>query len=250
LTAEHLIYEHPLHEKVRTYLRVEYLLQQVQHQLELANESQQLGFFTSLFSLIEVLDRNDIRPDLIKDVERCEGALVNWSRHPHISEEALSQLLQKSVRLQGKLLQGPKFAASLKEDKFLNPLRQRFFIPGGTCPFDLPQLQFWYMLPRDKLVEQTSQWLEQLRLAEEAISFVLTFLRERGQFKQVVAENGYYQSSTDQFELLRLRYPLRYGSYPTVSGNKYRYAIRFMELCETQGRATSDQHIVFDLACC
>lgn len=40
-----LIYEHPLNEKVRTYLRVEYLFQQVNLQLSLANESQQLGFY-------------------------------------------------------------------------------------------------------------------------------------------------------------------------------------------------------------
>ena len=58
LTESCLVYEHPLNEKVRTYLRVEYLFQQVHHQLALANESQQLGFFTSLFALIEVLDRN------------------------------------------------------------------------------------------------------------------------------------------------------------------------------------------------
>ena len=56
--------------------------------------------------------------------------------------------------------------------------------------------------------------------------------------------------NTDQFELLRLRYPLSYGCYPTVSGNKYRYAIRFMQLCDAQGRATSDKNISFDLACC
>jgi cell division protein ZapD len=75
-------------------------------------------------------------------------------------------------------------------------------------------------------------------------------LKGLGQFQGVVAENGYYQSNTEQFELLRLNYPLDYGCYPTISGNKYRYAIRFMQLCDTQGRATSDKNIHFQLACC
>lgn len=250
MTDSCIVYEHPLNEKVRTYLRVEYLFQQVQHQLALANESQQLGFFTSLFALIEVLDRNDIRPDLIKDVERCEGALVNWSRHPHISDALLSTMLQKSVRLQSDLLRGAKFANVLKDDKFLGPLRQRFFIPGGTCYFDLPQLQYWYTLDLSARQKQAQDWLAHLTLVEQAISFVLTFIRERGQFQPVTAENGFFQSNTEQFELLRLRYPLHYGCYPTISGNKYRYAIRFMQLCDTQGRATTNQHIGFELACC
>lgn len=245
-----LIYEHPLNEKVRTYLRVEYLFQQVNLQLSLANESQQLGFFTSLFALIEVLDRNDIRPDLIKDVERCESALVNWSRHPSISDSTLKRMLQQTVHLQSDLLKGAKFANVLKEDKFLGPLRQRFFIPGGTCYFDLPQLQFWYTQDLATRQTQAAEWIGHLHLVEKAINFILTFIRERGQFQPMVAENGYFQSNTDQFELLRLRYPLSYGCYPTVSGNKYRYAIRFMQLCDSQGRATSDKNIEFALACC
>lgn len=245
-----LIYEHPLNEKVRTYLRVEYLFAQLNTQLALANESQQLGFFTSLFALIEVLDRNDIRPDLIKDVERCESALVNWSRHPSVSDDSLQQMLQQAVRLQSELIRGSKFANVLKEDKFLGPLRQRFFIPGGTCYFDLPQLQFWYTQALEIRQKAAEEWIGQLQLVERAIAFVLTFIRERGQFQPVLADNGYFQSNTEQFELLRLRYPLHYGCYPTISGNKYRYAIRFMQLCDTQGRATTAQTIGFELACC
>ena len=35
-----IIYEHPLNEKIRTYLRLEFLFQQVQNQLALADENQ------------------------------------------------------------------------------------------------------------------------------------------------------------------------------------------------------------------
>ncbi len=125
-----IIYEHPLNEKVRTYLRVEYLFQQVTKLLPLETEWQQQGFFNSLFSLIEVLERNDVRPDLFKDVERCESALVNWSRHPSISDEMLQSMLQKAVRLQSDLLSCGKFATSLKEDKFLAPTAAALFYSG------------------------------------------------------------------------------------------------------------------------
>jgi cell division protein ZapD len=224
-----IIYEHPLNEKVRTYLRVEYLFQQVTKLLPLETEWQQQGFFTSLFALIEVLERNDVRPDLIKDVERCESALVNW---------------------QSDLLRCGKFAASLKEDKFLAPLRQRFFIPGGTCYFDLPQLQFWFSQPLAQRKKAAQEWLDQLFLVETAIGYVLTFIRERGQFQDLTAENGFFQSNTEQFELLRIDYSMEYQSYPTISGNRYRYAIRFMQLCDSLGRTTIDKAIPFKLACC
>lgn len=245
-----ILYEHPLNEKVRTYLRVDHLFTQVKEYLPMQTQWQQQGFFTSLFALIEVLDRNDVRPDLLKDIERCEASLVNWSQHPQISDDALHEMLKKAVRLQSELLRGPKFANCLKENTFLSPLRQRFFIPGGTCPFDLPQLQFWSELPQSTRQQQASHWLEQLSVVESAIGFVLRFIRERGQFQAMIAPQGFYQSNTEQFELLRLTYDSALGSYPTISGNRYRYAIRFMQLSEALERTTSHQDIHFHLACC
>ena len=99
-----LTYEHPLNEKLRTYLRLEYLLTQLHNLNDLDSEWQQQAFFNALFDLIEVLDRNDIRPDLIKDCERSETALVKWASHPSVADDKLQALLQQAVRLQSELL--------------------------------------------------------------------------------------------------------------------------------------------------
>lgn len=245
-----LIYEHPLNEKVRTYLRVEHLFNQLQQLLALENEWQQQAYFNTLFDLIEILDRNDIRPDLIKDVERCETALVAWSSHPSVSDDKLQVMLQQAVKLQSDLLRSTKFIASLKQDKFLSPLRQRFSIPGGACYFDIPQLQYWIHLDIDYRQQMANEWYQQLSLVQQAIDFVLSFIRERGHFEPIMADNGFYQSNTDKYELLRLSYPIDAGVYPTVSGNKYRYAIRFMQLCDETGRNNSTDSQQFKLACC
>jgi cell division protein ZapD len=245
-----LIYEHPLNEKLRTYLRLEYLLTQLHGLKPLASEWQQQAFFNCLFDLIEVLDRNDIRPDLIKDCERSENALVAWANHPSVSADKLKPVLQKAVRLQAELLRSGKFVGNLKEDKFLAPLRQRFAIPGGASFFDVPQLQYWFSLDEDSRQQTASKWCAELALLEQALGFVLGFCREKGQFSDVVAENGFYQSTTDQHELLRIRYSLDSEVYPTVSGNKHRFAIRFMHLCDDAGRSNSEKSISFQLASC
>ena len=245
-----LIYEHPLNEKLRTYLRLEQLLTQLQQLTSLDSEWQQQAFFNVLFDLIEVLDRNDIRPDLIKDSERCETALVAWASHPSVADDKLKPLLQQAVRLQSELLRSNKFVGGLKDDKFLAPLRQRFAIPGGTCYFDVPQLQYWFHLPQSQRRQMANQWCAEFALLQQALQFVLGFCREKGRFSAITADNGFYQSNTEQHELLRIRYPLAAAAYPTVSGNKYRFAIRFMQLCDETGRSSSDKNIRFELACC
>ena len=245
-----VLYEHPLNEKVRTFLRVEHLYRQVQSHAAMQHAAQQQAFFTSFFALLDVMERNDVRPDLLKDIERCEQALVTWSKHPSVSNDALQQMLQKAVRLQSELNRSGKLCSPFKEDSFLTPLRQRYAMPGGACSFDVPQLHYWCHLPVEQRQLQLNKWLEQLELAMQSIDFVLTFLRERGQFQSMEAENGFYQSTTDQFELLRLKYDSSLGVYPTVSGNKYRFAIRFMQLCDASGRFASEKTIPFALACC
>lgn len=236
----YLIYEHPLHEKVRTYLRIESGIQQVRQQADLQDEARQHAFFSSLFALLETIERNDVRPDLLKDIDKAEQALAAQGK-----EEP-----SKGPALQAELFRVSKLSGNLRDDKLLAPLRQRFLIPGGSCFFDLPQLQFWYSLPIEQRKQQIEVWLQELQLAEQAISYVLERLRCRGEFKPIKAIAGFYQSSTDQFELLRIRYDAKHGSYPTVSGNRYRYAVRFMQLSEQQGRTFSDKAIAFELACC
>ena len=245
-----LTYEHPLNEKMRTYLRVEYLLAQLQQLTALQSEWQQQAFFNTLFDLIEVLDRNDIRADLIKDAERVEQTLVTWAGHPSVAAEKIQPLLQQAVRLQSELLRSGKFIARLKEEPFLAPLRQRFSLPGGTCFFDVPQLQFWFHLPEQQRQQKAASWCSELELVQQALQFVLGLIRQKSGFSRIDAENGFYQNNTEQHELLRIRYALADGVFPTVSGNKYRYAIRFMQLCDDASRGISDKNICFELASC
>lgn len=249
MTAE-IVYEHPLSEKIRTYLRIEHLFTQLTALYTETQHAQQLSFFSTLFSLLDVLERNDIRPDLIKDIERCESQLVIWSNHPSVSDRKLQLMLQQALRLQSELLRSGKLINQLKDDKFLAPLRQRFALPGGCCYFDMPQLQYWLGLPASEQQQQKSDWLSQLQLAEQAIQFVLSFIRERGQFLDIHAENGFYQQNAEQYELLRIKYVHNCCAFPTVSGNRYRYAIRFMQLSEQDGRSICADAVDFQLACC
>ncbi len=247
-----VIYEHPLNEKLRTFMRVEHLLQQVHNCKNLQYPFQPTAFFESLFALIELLERNDIRGDLGKELDRNEQSLVQWARHPQICNETLQQTLKKVVQLQNTLNKMGRICNQLKDDPFLASIRQRFSISGGTCHFDLPQLHFWIHLPPEKQAEHIQNWLMRLSPVEEALNISLNFIRERSEFTSLKAVGGFYQDNAEKIELLRIKYTPAYEAYPTVSGNKHRYTIRFMQLCEDHehGSIKAEQDILFSLARC
>jgi len=156
------------------------------------------------------------------------------------------------LTLKQKLKTDRRFGSALKEDKLLSAIRQRFAIPGGACSFDLPNLHFWLQQPLEQRLAEIAQWLETLALLDDAIAVSLSFIRERGQFVNVVADNGFYQGAAeDKNELIRVKCSVDEGYYPTLSGNKYRYALRFMLFSPQEGQSGAvESSIQFRLAAC
>lgn len=246
------VYEFPLKEKVRNYLRIEQLMAQLKSGAAVSSPQLQLYFFDQLFTLLDLFERIDIRTDIIKDLDAHEKNLQHWAQHPNIDAGALQQTLDSIVSLRDQLKLGKKFGTDLKEDKFLASIRQRFAIPGGALSFDLPNLHFWLHQPVEARQDIMKQWLLTLVNVDETIALCLSFLRERGQFKPYTATNGFYQGvAEDKNELIRVRCAIDEGFYPTLSGNKYRFALRFMWLNPEAGQSASvDEDIRFALASC
>ena len=246
------VFEFPLKEKVRNYLRVEQLLGQLKITAKAEQSSLQLVFFEQLFELLDLIERIDLRSDLTKDLEAHEKNLVYWSKHPKIDTTALEHALKTVLRLRQKIKTDGRFGNALKEDKLLSSIRQRFAIPGGACSFDLPNLHFWLHQPLERRLNEITQWLETLALLDDAITVSLSFIRERGQFKTTVAENGFFQGAAeDKNELIRVKCRVDEGYYPTLSGNKYRYALRFMLFSTEDSKSGSvEENVQFLLAAC
>lgn len=246
------IYEFPLNEKVRTYLRLEQLFKQLEQGKQAKEDWQYINFLDALFTLLDLLERLDLRNDVLKDIEIHEKNLVVWSQHPNIDNDALQSVLQKILRLRESLKSTKKIGADLKEDKFLSSIRQRFSIPGGTCGFDLPNLHFWLKQSHESKQGTIQGWLKDLQPIQQAMEMTLSFLRERGRFSQINADKGFYQGvADDKNELIRVLCPTDKGFYPILSGNKYRYAIRFTLFTPAIGGSSGvDSTVIFKLACC
>ncbi|MFT2092375.1 cell division protein ZapD [Paraglaciecola sp. 2405UD69-4] len=246
------IYEFPLNEKVRIYLRLEQLFKQLEQGKNAVEDWQYINFLDCLFTLLDLTERIDLRNDVLKDIELHEKNLVIWSKHPNIDEEALQFALKKILRLRESLRTNKKVGAELKEDRLLSSIRQRFSIPGGTCSFDLPNLHYWLQQPLAFKQQQVLAWLEELKPIQQSMEVTLSFLRERGRFTDVEAEKGFYQGiAEDKNELIRVLAATDQGYYPMLSGNKYRYAIRFtLFVADMNGSTAVDSTVNFKLACC
>ncbi|AFJ48318.1 cell division protein ZapD [Shimwellia blattae] len=246
--SNHVFFEHPLNEKMRTWLRLEFLLQQSEALLPVADHATALHFFRNIGELLDIFERGDIRSDIIKELERQQRKLQNWTNVPGVDTDRITALGSQLRERGSALMAGPRLGQSLREDRHIALVRQRLSIPGGCCGFDLPSLFIWLHLPQSRRDEQVSQWLATLRPLQDALSMILELIRNSAPLRKQTSLNGFFQDNGEDADLLRLRLDLAGALYPQVSGHKSRFAIRFMPLDAENGAVP--ERFDFELACC
>lgn len=243
-----ILFEHPLNEKMRTWLRIEFLIQQLYAAIPLEQSANTLHFLKNVGDLLDVFERGEIRTDLMKELTRQQRKLLSWSEVPGVDLQRIATLRTKLEQAATVLMAAPRLGQFLREDRLVALVRQRLSIPGGCCSFDLPTLHLWLNLPQSHRDEQVKGWLESLAPVKQALDLILDIIRQSSPFRKQTSLNGFYQNSTEEADLLRLELVQEASIYPQISGHKNRFAIRFMPLDPDHG--VVPERIDFELACC
>lgn len=244
----HILFEHPLNEKMRTWLRVEFLLQQLSAHLPLSDHADALHFFRNVGELLDVFERGDTRTELLKELERQQRKLNAWSDVPGVDVNRIDAIRRQLKESGATLMTAPRIGQLLREDRLIGLVRQRLSIPGGCCSFDLPTLHMWLHLQQAQRDAQITLWLESLAPLTATLSLILDLIRNAAPFRRQTSLNGFYQDNGEDADLLRLKLPLEDRLYPQISGHKSRFAIRFLPLDSEHG--VVPERLDFELACC
>ena len=65
-----LLYEQPLNERMRTFLRLEFLYKQLLYHSDEQSPWASRGAIASLLDIVAILSRGDVRGDVLKELER------------------------------------------------------------------------------------------------------------------------------------------------------------------------------------
>ncbi|MFC3025339.1 cell division protein ZapD [Vibrio zhugei] len=240
-------FEHPLNEKTRIYLRVEALLAQLLDAAQHPSGIQYQLFFRALFDLLEIFEQIQLKSELAKDIEKQRQMYRSWLNVDGVDQATLRALLQDIDGIHRSLMNAERFGLSLKNDRFLSAIRQRFNLPGGACCFDLPALHYWLHLPAEAKQKDTKHWISAFQPLSDALHLWLRLTRETGSYQQQMAKNGFYQGEATDAHIIRLTFEMDDGVYPMISGHKNRFAIKFLNFDTGQA---STQDIAFQIAVC
>jgi cell division protein ZapD len=246
-------YEYPLSERVRTLLRLEDLYERVDYFLAKNDAHEHHVALLSLFEILEVSSRADLKSDLLQELERQKHALEALRDNPEISEQALDNVLWQTDQASSRLFQSSgKTGQELRENEWLMSIKQRTNIPGGVCEFDLPSYHYWLQQGADVRRHDLQRWLAPFVPIREALGIVLRLLRESGKTTTQVAYQGVYQQmmAGRVAQMLRIRLALLHPCVPEISANKYALNIRFMAQEGLLRPKVAETDVEFELTFC
>ena len=248
-------YEQPLAERMRTFLRLEFLYQKMLFSLEGDASWATRSTVNTLLEIMAILSRGDVRSEVHKELDHQIGLLERFSSQPGVDTGRLETVIRNLEDNRADINDaGTGFLQPLKDNEFLSAIKHRSAIPGGTCEFDLPEYSHWLRQPYERRQQDLEKWTQAIRPICDAVSEVMWLIRESAEPAEKLAINGMYQHSMQKDASTRLlRVSLAGGTplFPEISGSQHRFTVRFLEWSTIDSRAVQTGHDVpFLLSIC
>jgi cell division protein ZapD len=233
-------------------LRLEYLFARFNHFLRSDDPELHHNAISILFDLGDIGARGDIKSLLLKEFERQKYALNGLKSSQKVDQEALSQTLAEIDSAASNINHSAgRPNSAITESEWLNAIRTRLNIPGGTSPIDLPSYHAWKNSPsieRRKLLEN---YVMPLLPWQGSCQLFLRLLRQSGEAKDVLATNGSFQQAPSGKVYQLMRITLEDDTlFSEISANKYLLSVRFLKADGAKKAQLVNADVPFKLTLC
>ncbi len=252
-----ILYEQPLNERVRSFMRLEQLFLRTQEYINSDSEWHTRMTMVGLSEILELLNRSDLKTDILKELERNQISLAKLSHTPGVDTKTLNETLanldqsyQKIINTQGQLGQ------VLREQEILTNLVKRNSLVGGICSFDLPIFHHWLNTDITAQQHDLKTLFSSIFDTQYAINLLLSIIRQSTLIADKVAENGFYQQNLNPkhpYQMIRVIIPKKENYFCEISAGKHRFSIHFLTIANNNYNHRPKQlmeDISFQLGCC
>tara|TARA_R110002095_G_scaffold118556_1_gene103296 strand:+ start:81 stop:797 length:717 start_codon:yes stop_codon:yes gene_type:complete len=236
-------------------MRVEQLYGRCKYYMGQENALDSHSALSALLELMGLVSRGDLKRELMKEVKRQLTNLQQLHSIPSLDQDKLDKIISEHSELINELDNQPgQLVTHLKDNDFINSIKQRAAIPGGTCDFDLPAYHYWLTQPSARREEIIQAWLQPFDVVYKTVVHCLQLIRSSSEIESCTALNGFYQRNLDQSQsnqLIRVMVNINDQCFPEISAGKHRFSIRFLAQANPNKYPKQvERDIEFKIACC
>ena len=243
------VYEEPVVERVRKFIKIETLFNKIIYFKDKEDRNESFVAIQLLCELYELLNRSDIKSELIREIETQNTYFKKIQKIPEADNNKLNSVLEKqSVLLD--LLHNIK---SNHLDFLSQDVLFKTILKNYRSSIQPASVDFWLSRDTTWKSNNLNLWLEPLLFVKKSIDFILELVRKSGNFQDRLAERGFYIEKLDpQKNILLVRIILTADLYyyPQISVGKQRLNIMFMTKDENNNLIQYQEDVQFILTTC
>jgi len=252
--SQEMIFEHPLNERIRTFLRLEHLFEKVDYFVAQPEHWSTRAAIEGLLDVVAITARADIKTELLKEIDRNLSSLARVRHQPGVDPAALKEVMSGLERAATGIhnITG-HIGSTARDDDFLKAVAQRSSIPGGACSFDVPLYHHFLTQPTEQRRARLAGWTDEIQPVSDAIRLVLSLARTSATPRKLIAPEAFFQEALDAqapAQLIRVGIGADWPVYPEISGHKNRFSIRFMQANQAGRPVQARDDVPFLLTCC
>ena len=248
------IYELPLNERLRTFMRIEFLYSRLKYfSSNLDDNWQTRTVIHTLLEIYSILSRTDVRREVLADLDRYIMQMQRFQSAPDADNNMVNDVLEDLDSIKDQVVDvGTDYLLKLREDEFIASLLHRHTLPGGKAEFDMPKYKFFLESDKKNVVVQINRWIDVMRPICEGIDKLMWIIRESNEPIATVAVGGQYNHQIErrtQISLVRI-ITNDTNVYPEISGGRHLIAVRFFNQNKDGEYVQFEDNVEFKISLC
>ena len=248
------IYELPLNERLRTFMRIEFLYSRLKYfSSNLDDNWQTRTVIHTLLEIYSILSRTDVRREVLADLDRYIMQMQRFQSAPDADNNMVNDVLEDLDSIKDQVVDvGTDYLLKLREDEFIASLLHRHTLPGGKAEFDMPKYKFFLESNKKNVVVQINSWIDVMRPICEGIDKLMWIIRESNEPIATVAVGGQYNHQIErrtQISLVRI-ITNDTNVYPEISGGRHLIAVRFFNQNRDGEYVQFEDNVEFKISLC
>ena len=248
------IYELPLNERLRTFMRIEFLYSRLKYfTSNLDGNWQTRTVIHTLLEIYSILSRTDVRREVLADLDRYIMQMQRFQSAPDADNNMVNDVLEDLDSIKNQVVGiGTDYLLKLREDEFIASLLHRHTLPGGKAEFDMPKYKFFLESDKKNVTAQINSWIGIIRPICEGIDKLMWIIRESNEPIATVAVGGQYNHQIErrtQISLVRI-ITNDANVYPEISGGRHLIAVRFFNQNKDGIYLQFEDNVEFKISLC
>ena len=228
---EYIIYEQPVAENIRNFLKCEYLFEKFNSALL---QEDLWGVKSSISTLLEMSDfimRINLKVELLKDLEKCMLYFNNLTKNNDVDAIVLDDFISKieeAINMLNNINGNP--SKLIVDNDFLMQINNKIHIPAGDNFFDIPSYLNFLSSSKSSILEHINMWYEPFSPLILASKLILNARRDTTDFVPYTSSKSYFEKKLDKssrVDLVRIKLLKKDNLYPVISVNRQNINVIF-----------------------